>query len=280
VNKGPVVVAVVMALVIAWIVGGPLLARRRRARYRARSLDEADRMVLRRRVPVYNALPADVRGRLDGLIRAFLEEKQFVGCQGLGVTPYMKLVIAAQACLLVTGRDEHAYDDLRAILVYPSQFVVREQWHDEHGVVTEEESVLSGQAWDSSRIILSWEDVRAGGHGEHGEHGEHAYNVVIHEFAHYLDHEAGGLDGAPALDNRARHARWAQVFQREFEALRRAVERDETTFLDPYAAHDEAEFFAVTSEAFFEAPRELAGAHPALYDELRAFYRLDPAAWR
>lgn len=263
-----------VALVIAWIVGGPLLARRRRARHRARSLDEADRMVLRRRVPVYNALPADVRGRLDGLIRAFLEEKQFIGCQGLGVTPYMKLVIAAQACLLVAGRDEHVYDELRAILVYPSQFVVREQWHDEHGVVTEEDSVLSGQAWDSSRIILSWEDVRAGGHGAG------TYNVVVHEFAHYLDREAGGLDGAPALDNPARHARWAEVFQSEFEALRRAVERDETTFLDPYAAHDEAEFFAVTSEAFFEAPRELAGAHPALYDELRAFYRLDPAAWQ
>ncbi len=272
-NRGPLVVAVVVALVIAWIVGTPLLARWRRTRHRAQSLDEADRMTLRRRVPVYNVVPADIRARLDGLIRAFLEEKQFTGCQGLEVTPYMKLVIAAQACLLVAGRDEHVYDDLRSILVYPAQFVVREQWHDEHGVVTEQESVLSGQAWDSSRIILSWEDVRAGGQGEQ------AYNVVVHEFAHYLDHDGGGLSGAPVLDDRARHRRWAQVFGREFQALRHALAREEPTFLDPYAGHDEAEFFAVTSEAFFETPRELAAAHPALYGELRAFYRLDPAAW-
>lgn len=272
-NRGPVVVAVVMVLVIAWIVGAPLLARWRRAGHRSRSLDEADRMALRRRVPVYNRVPADLRRRLDGLIRAFLEEKQFVGCQGLAVTPHMKLVIAAQACLLVAGRDEHVYDQLRSILVYPAQFVVQEQWHDEHGVVTEGESVLSGQAWDSSRIILSWEDVRAGGRGEE------AYNVVVHEFAHYLDHEGGGLDGAPPLGDRARHARWAEVFRGEFEALRQAVEREETTFLDPYAAHDEAEFFAVASEAFFDTPRGLAAAHPALYRELRAFYRMDPAAW-
>ena len=124
-NRGPLVVAVIVVLVIAWIVGTPLIARWRRSRHRARSLDEADRMVLRRRVPIYQAIPADLRARLDGLVRAFLEEKQFTGCQGLEVTPHMKLVIAAQACLLVTGRDEHVYDGLRAILVCPSQFVVR-----------------------------------------------------------------------------------------------------------------------------------------------------------
>lgn len=272
-NRSPLVVGLVVVLVIAWIIGTPLLARWRRARHRARSLDEAERMTLRRRVPLYNAVPRDIRARLDGLIRAFLEEKQFVGCQGLVVTPHMKLVIAAQACLLVAGRDGHVYDRLRSILVYRSQFVVRERWHDEHGVVTEEEMVLSGQAWDSSRIILSWEDVRAGGHGEE------AYNVVVHEFAHYLDHEGGGLDGAPSLHDRARRARWTAVFQHEFDNLRQAVERDEETFLDPYATHDEAEFFAVTSEAFFETPRGLAAAHPMLYEQLRAFYRLDPAAW-
>lgn len=270
-NRAPVVVAVVVALVIAWIIGTPLLARWRRNQHRAQSLDEADRMVLRRRVPIYNAVPPALRSRLDGLVRAFLEEKQFVGCQGLEVTLHMKLVIAAQACLLVMGRDGHLYDQLRSILVYPAQFVVREQWHDEHGVVTDEENVLSGQAWDSSRVILSWEDVRAGGHGEE------AYNVVVHEFAHYLDHEGGVLDGARG---RAGRRQRATVLQGEFEALRAALAREEETFLDPYAAHDEGEFFAVTSEAFFETPCELAAAHPALYGELRSFYRLDPAAWR
>jgi Mlc titration factor MtfA (ptsG expression regulator) len=150
---------------------------------------------------------------------------------------------------------------------------VREEWHDDDGIVTEEERVLAGQAWDVRRIVLSWEDVT----GRSG--GEDAYNVVIHEFAHYLDHEGGGLDGTPALGGRAEHARWAEIFQAEFDALRAAVDRGQPTLLDPYAAEDEAEFFAVASEAFFEAPGRLREGHPALYGQLRDYYRLDPAAW-
>jgi Mlc titration factor MtfA (ptsG expression regulator) len=274
VTPGLAAVALVVVLMIAWIIGEPLLVARRRARQRARPLDEADRMVLRRRVPLYNLTPPELRARLDGLVRVFLAEKRFTGCGGLTVTPHMRLVIAAQACLLVAGRDEHVYDDLHSILVYPSQFIVPERWHGEDGVVTEERSVLSGQAWDSSRIILSWEDVRAGGRCAD------AYNVVIHEFAHYLDHEDGGPAGVPAAGGPDERRRRAEVFRGEFAALRAAVERDEETFLDPYAAQDEAEFFAVASEAFFETPGGLAAAHPGLYDQLRAFYRLDPAAWQ
>ncbi len=183
-------------------------------------------------------------------------------------------MIAAQACLLVLGRDEHVYDALRSVLVYPGQFIVPDEWHDEDGVVTEEEQVLSGQTWDVSRILLSWEDVRAGGHGAE------PYNVVVHEFAHYLDHESGGADGAPALDGPAARARWAEVLQQEFDALRDAVEREADTLLDPYATQDEAEFFAVASEAFMETPTLLRDQHPRLYAELQTFYRLDPASWR
>jgi Mlc titration factor MtfA (ptsG expression regulator) len=230
-------------------------------------------MYLRRRVPLYASMPEVLRGRLDGLVNVFLAEKEFVGCRGLAVTRPMKLAIAAQACLLVLGRDEHVYDALRSVLVYPSQFVVKDAWHDEHGIVTEEERVLSGQAWDVSRILLSWEDVTT------RESGAEAYNVVLHEFAHYLDHEGGGMDGAPALGGRDEHARWAATFQAEFEALRASVDRGEETLLDPYAAEDEAEFFAVATEAFFEAPRELSHVHDELYSRLRDYYRLDPAAW-
>jgi len=273
VNGALLGVLLAAAAVIAWIVATPLLRARRRRRQRQAPLSEADRMFLRRRVPLYAAMPAPLRDRLDGLVNVFLAEKAFVGCGGLSVTRPMRLSIAAQACLLVLGRDEHVYDALRSVLVYPSQFVVRESWHDEDGVVTEEERVLAGQAWDVSRIILSWEDVTTRGSGED------AYNVVLHEFAHYLDHEGGGMDGAPALGDRDEHARWAATFQAAFDALREAVDRGEETLLDPYAAEDEAEFFAVATEAFFEAPQEMARHHAGLYARLRDYYRLDPAGW-
>jgi Mlc titration factor MtfA (ptsG expression regulator) len=159
------------------------------------------------------------------------------------------------------------------VLVYPSQFIVPDRWHDEDGVVTEEELVLSGQAWDVSRILLSWEDVAQSGHRDGAD------NVVIHEFAHYLDLEDGESDGVPPLPSAAARERWSRILRAEFERVQDEVERGADPFLDEYAAHDEAEFFAVASEAFFEQPREFATRMPAMYAELRGFYRLDPAAW-
>ncbi len=267
-----VVVAGCLA-VLAWIVGRPLLAARRRGALAARALSPAERALLARHWPGYARVPPALVPRLDALTAVFLGEREFVGCGGLAVTPAMRLAVAAQACLLVLGREGHSYESLRSVLIYPSQFVVPDQWHDEDGVVTEEELVLSGQAWDVSRILLSWEDVE--GSGRDGE----AYNVVIHEFAHYLDLEAGGADGTPRIDSAEDRRRWAAVLGAEFGRLQESVARGEKHFLDEYGAHDEAEFFAVASEAFFEQPREFARCLPALYGELRHFYRLDPAAW-
>jgi Mlc titration factor MtfA (ptsG expression regulator) len=267
-----VAIAVCLA-VLAWLVGRPLFAARRRRALAARGLSADERALLAGASPVYARVPPELAAKLDALIAVFVGEKSFVGCRGLEVTPAMRLAIAAQACLLVLGQDRRPYEDLRSVLVYPSQFVVPDRWHDEDGVVTEEELVLSGQAWDVSRILLSWEDVESAGRGEP------AYNVVIHEFAHYLDLEDGEADGVPRLDSPAARRRWAEVLRTEFERVQDAVGRGRESFLDEYAAHDEAEFFAVVSEAFLGQPREFARRLPALYGELRGYYRLDPAAW-
>lgn len=260
--------------VLAWIILPPLLAARRRRRLAERSLSGAERALLAEHWPGYARVPPALAPKLDALTAVFAGEKDFVGCGGLVVTPPMRLAIAAQACLLAIGHDRSPYGALRAVLVYPARFVVPESWHDEDGVVTEEELVLSGQAWDTSRILLSWEDVQAAGGGDGG-----AYNVVIHEFAHYLDLVDGEADGVPGMESPGARTRWLAVLRAEFARVRDAVERGEETFLDAYAADDEAEFFAVASEAFFEQPRAFAHHLPSLYGEFRDFYRLDPAAW-
>jgi len=61
--------------------------------------------------------------------------------------------------------------------------------------------------------------------------------------------------------------------------LRQAVDSGRDTFLDPYAAEDVTEFFAVATEDFFGRPRQLADRHPRLYTLMQQFYGLDPAAW-
>jgi hypothetical protein len=283
-------IALVAAAVLAWLVVGPLLAARGRRAALARPLPRNLIAHIECNVPVRRRLPVALRARHDGLVSAFLAEKQFVGCNDLAVTDEMRATVAAQACLLVLGRPGSLYDDLRSILIYPTAFWVDEEIHDDDGLVTEQRRVLSGQAWDSSRIILSWEDVT-----ESAEYPGEGYNLVLHEFAHYLDAEGRGLAPSPPLlreRERSTAGRvratpdpprllddWSAELAAEFNALLDAVERGEETFLDPYAAEDEAEFFAVGTEEFLERPQELLAEHPRLYRLMREFYGLDPAAW-
>lgn len=263
-----IAIAVVAIGVLAWLIGAPLWRARRRAAVMARPLPRAALAAIDRNVPAVRSLPPELRARLESLMAVFIAEKEFIGCNGLVVTDDMRATIAAMACLLVLGRRGH-YDQLHSVLVYPTPFWVEDEVEDEAGVVEKRRRVLSGEAWESSRIILSWEDVL-----EAARYPGEGYNVVLHEFAHYLDAEGLGL----AAGDRT-VAEWADGLAAEFEALLDAVDRGEFTFLDPYAAEDEAEFFAVATEDFFERPAELLAAHPLLYALLQEFYALDPATW-
>lgn len=262
------------AVSIAWLVFGPALGRRRRMRIFAQPVPPTWVPTLQRYVPLFDRLPAEQRERVLMLAQVFIAEHPFVGCNGLTVTETMKVVIAAQASLLVVNRPgvplRNFYDELRSVLLYPTPFIVDERRHHD-GLVSEGRSVLSGQAWDVQRIILSWEDI---------EHRERAgYNVVLHEFAHYLDMEDEVMDGAPALGSGAAYQQWSETFWREYDALRADLEARRPTLLDPYAASEPAEFFAVVTEVFFEQPQELARRHAGLYEQLKRYYRLDPATW-
>jgi Mlc titration factor MtfA (ptsG expression regulator) len=272
-----VATAVVIALalgVIAFLLGRPLWDARRRRELRARPLPDAWREHLESTLPFYRVMPAELRARLNGLVQQFLAEKEFVGCRGLDVSLEMKLTIAAQACLLVVNRAARLYDDLYSVLVYPAAFIAPDVHHDEAGVVHHHEQVLAGQTWDTHRVILSWDDVQASGVA-----GNEGFNVVYHEFAHYLDAEDGHVNGAPMLGDAHHYERWSLVMNAEFQKLQAAAERGEPTLIDPYGAEDPGEFFAVVTEVFFELPGELRAQHGALYDELRRYYRLDPASW-
>lgn len=272
----PILFLVMAILVaVAWFIGQPWLQRRRRLALAARPFPEQWQRWLREHTTLYERLPQPLRERLHGLIQIFVREKTFVGCNGLAVTDEMRVVIAAYACLLVINRRDvpraHFYDELFSLLVYPTPFIVPETHHVGHGVVTEGHRVLSGQAWDSRRIILSWQDIEeslAGGH-----------NVVLHEFAHYLDMEDETMNGAPGLGSTRAYAEWSQVFWHEYDQLRADILAGKATFLDPYAATEPAEFFAVVTEVFFQRPQELELQHAGLYGQLRKYYRVDPARW-
>jgi len=225
-----------------------------------------------RRLPFLKGLSDDEQRRLKDLAVVFLAEKEFTPVRGLALSEDDRLEIALQACLPVLELGIHWYDGWVGIVVHPSDFRVQRAETGEDGVVHEWDDELAGESWPGGPVVLSWEAL-----DEAGTVAEGGVNVVIHEFAHKLDMMSGEADGVPPLPSRAARERWIEVFDAEFERFCAEVDAGKDTFLDPYAAENEAEFFAVASEAFFESPNALKREYPRLYELFRGFYRQDPA---
>jgi len=222
-------------------------------------------------VPLARWLSAEERERLLRLVQVFLTEKHFEGCGGLTVTEEMKIRIAAEACLLVLNLEGPCYPTLRTVLVYPHGFVPKFAGSPGTGEIARSPVPLIGESWGDGVVVISWDDaVRGARNPADGD------NVVLHEFAHQLDAEDGAADGAPILAPGALRT-WGAVLSEEYERLRRDAADDRRSALDDYGATNKAEFFAVATEAFFEKPVQLEREHPALYTQLRQFYRQDPA---
>ena len=271
---GLLVIFGIALLVAGWFAGEPILVEYKRARLRRRPFPEAWREILKRRVPYFRLLPADLQLQLKKHIQVFLAEKPFIGCDGLDVTDEMRVTIAAQACLLILNRRTDYFANLRQILVYPGAFIVNRVQSDGAGVLRDERQVLSGESWSQGQIVLSWDDVVDG-----ASVVDDGRNVVIHEFAHQLDQHNGHANGAPLLIGRGRYARWARVLGEEFAALQRRASQGLPSLFSYYGATNPAEFFAVASEVFFEQAGRMHVEHPEMYRELRRLYRVDPLSW-
>jgi Mlc titration factor MtfA (ptsG expression regulator) len=152
----------------------------------------------------------------------------------------------------------------------PDVFVEEHTAFDAAGVVHEWDEDQSGESWDTGPVLLSWKDVEASGWGD-------GYNVIIHEAAHRLDLLDGEVNGTPSLHKGMDPVEWREVFTKAYQDLKRKAGRKKRGLrIDTYAVEDDGEFFAVTSEYFFERPGLLFREYPDVYRLLAAFYRQDP----
>lgn len=249
-----------------------LFKSKRREELRKKPLSVEQRAAIRINVPYVARLSADDCAELEGHIQVFLAEKVFEGCGGLTLTDEIRLTIAAQACVLLLHRSTDYYPGVDAILVYPSAYLVKNTRQTLGNVVVEADQVRLGESWVRGVVVLAWDAVRRSAMNIHDGH-----NVVLHEFAHQLDAEDGTMDGVPELGSRALYSAWAHALSAEYEDLLARVAAHKRADIDIYGATSPAEFFAVVTEAFFEAGAKLKRKHPELYQVLRDFYRQDPA---
>lgn len=249
-----------------------LLTQRRRRKLRAQPFPKDWLATIERDVPFFSRLSTRDQGELLGHVQVFLAEKRFEGCAGLEVTDEMRVIIAAQACLLLLHRKTDYFPLLLTILVYPSGYLAEENYPLEGHVWQEGMAPRLGETGRRmGTMVLAWDAAKSG-----ASDPSDGKNLVLHEFAHQLDFENHASDGAPVLATREEQSSWQQVMQSEFRLLRAADETGIPTLLDTYGATNPAEFFAVSIEAFFERPWLLRARHPRLYAELQNYFRQDP----
>ncbi|HEY4177803.1 MAG TPA: M90 family metallopeptidase [Kofleriaceae bacterium] len=247
------------------------LTERRRARLLETPFPAAWTVILTSNVSAYGKLDEEHQQRLRDLVQVFVDEKHWEGCGGLELTDEMKVTIAGSACLLILGRDHDLLKEIESILVYPSAVTMpdRPQGFFESGARVQGLGTdVLGVAHMGGSMVLAWDNVMQGALNE-----TDGRNLVMHEVAHKIDFLDGAADGTPPLDTVEQRRAWAHACSEAFLAHKSGEEH----VLRAYATTNEAEFFAVATEMFFERPDKILKELPALYAVLRDFYQLDPA---
>jgi MtfA peptidase len=231
-------------------------------------IDDDAWLRLLRQSRLFAALDGAERDRLRELAARFLARKTVSAAGGHVLNDDQRLAIATLACLPVLNLGFDWLAGWREVIVYPGEFRVKREHHDEPtGVVTEGEDALIGEAWERGPVILSWADVATD-----LEHPFDGFNVVVHEIAHKLDMLDGATNGVPRLPRDIARREWIGTLQCAYDSLVRAVDRGRDTFIDPYAAESADEYFAVVSELYFSDRDGLARAEPRVAALLARFY--------
>jgi len=251
------------------------LANHRRKKLTAVPFPPAWEEIVQHNVAHYCMLEDAERAHLRALIQVFIAEKYWEGAGGLTLTDEILVTISAQACLLLLGLPHNYYQNVLTIIVYPSTVVPPQRkpsFFETPFAPVEGVHPIIGQAFQQGPVIIIWD---AALHG--GRHPELGHNVVYHEFAHKLDMLDGAADGTPPLRDRAEYRDWVQICSREYLRLKHDAEKGKKSFLNAYGATNEAEFFAVATEQFFDQPHLMIKHAPDLYRVLKEYYRQDPA---
>ena len=252
----------------AWWLGIPLGGVayhwiRRKTRRRMKALEAAFpalwEQTLQTHVAFFRVLDEPQRDRFRNLVKVFIAETPITGIR-TEVDDATRVLVAASAVIPVFGFDDWEYSGLGEVLIYPSAFSDSYQTDE-----SADRRVLGmiGVNHLSGVMILSKPDLFAG-----FANPEDKRNVGIHEFSHLVDKADGSVDGLPAGIPPQTAEPWIRWVAEELKANPLGKHH-----IDDYAYTNEAEYFAVLSEYFFEAPDILAKKNPALYEMLESIYR-------
>ncbi len=216
--------------------------------------------VLQREVVFFRTLGPEEQLRFRRELQVFLGEKRITGI-GTQVDTTTRVLAGASAIIPIFGFPEWEWDQINEVLIYPSRF--DEDFSFEKG---KGKSILGmvGTGGMNGLMILAKPDLLAGFHNTGDKR-----NVGLHEFAHLVDKSDGVVDGLPGVGlDRGSIGPWLELVRRKMSEIESGV-----SDIDPYALTNEAEFFAVATEYFFERPGVMQRKHPELYDILERVFQ-------
>ena len=231
-----------------------------------------------KKMPMINRYSRHERVKLRVLATQILRKKKFHPVQGMQLTDEIVVMLATQVAIVIYGLEtpekDLALDWIRnwhKIIIYPAAFRNgRENLIGYDGFLVSWAGVESGETSYQGEIVIDWHDNRP------HELQEHANQVLMHELAHKLDMLDGYVNGHPPLHSKMSETNWLIAFEDAYEQLNLQISHGKQTAINPYAATSPAEFFAVATEYFFEAPQTLHKIYPKVYEQLVTFYRQNP----
>jgi len=225
---------------------------RRRRKILAQPFPAEWEVILQREVVFFRALDPEEQERFRRELQVFLGEKRITGIK-LELDTTTRVLVAASAIIPIFGFPEWEWHQISEVLIYPDRFDT--EFTFDSGTQRHTLGMVGTGALNRV-MILSKPDL----HGGFRNPGDKR-NVGLHEFAHLVDKSDGVIDGLPAVGlERASIGPWVQLVRRKMEQMRRG-----RSDINPYGLTNEAEFFAVATEYFFERPGVMERKHPELY---------------
>lgn len=195
----------------------------------------------------YRNIGEEGQARFETDVLIFLSDFSIQGTRSREMDLHIKLLVASGVAAMVHGRPYWEPPIPDGVVVYPGHTFNR---HFEGG-----RGNFAGMATRNAPLILTEGSLEESFRNPHD-----GYNVIFHELAHYFD-----ISGESDQLKELIHHEWQKAFRGE-------------SYLRSYASQNEAEFFAVAVEGFYERPGEMKARSPELYDALVDFFNLDTAA--
>ena len=218
--------------------------------------------VLQRDVLYFRVLDAAAQSRFRRQLQVFLGEKRITGIR-VQLDTTTRVLAAASAIIPIFGFPDWEWDQISEVLVYPNRFDGDFRFGDQQG-----QTILGmvGTGSLNRLMILSQPDLIQG-----FRNATDKRNVGVHEFAHLVDKSDGTIDGVPGVGlDRQSVGPWIDLVRRKMAEIEGG-----RSDIDRYALTNEAEFFAVTSEYFFERPAMMQRKHPHLFAALERVFNQD-----